>query len=145
MLLLAAVLLGAFIYAQVRVQSDSVYQRANWRGVAAALGRSSTPRAVVLYDSLGTDPLTFYLPRVPWAQGRGPVTVGEVDVVGSTWQHAASRSGARLIATKTVDGYRVARFALASPWRLTPPEIGVRATSLLGPAPASVAVLVQQA
>ncbi len=142
---LAVALLGVFIYAQVRVQGDRTYQRTDWRGVAAALGRPHGTRAVVLYDGLGTDPLTFYLPRVPWSQSRAPVTIREVDVVGSTWQHASPRTGARLISTRAVDGYLVARFSLASPWHLTPGEIAARAQSLLGPAPASTAVLVQQA
>jgi hypothetical protein len=142
---LAVVLLGVFVYAQVRVQSDRAYQRPDWRGVAAALGRSAGVRAVVLYDSLGTDPLTFYLPRVPWSQGRASLTIREVDVVGSSWQHVSGTTGARLIATRTVDGYLVARFSLASPWHLTPSEIAARAQSLLRPAPATSAVLVQQA
>jgi mannosyltransferase len=142
---LAVVLLGVFIYAQVRVQSDRAYQRPDWRGVATALGRSAAARAVVLYDGLGTDPLTFYLPRVPWSQSPAPVTIREVDVVGSTWQHLSGTAGARLISTRAVDGYLVARFSLASPWHLTPSQIAARAHSLLGPAPASSAVLVQRA
>jgi uncharacterized membrane protein len=142
---LAVALLGVFIYAQVRVQSNSLYQRPDWRGVAAALGDSPSTRAVVLYDGLGTDPLTFYLPRVAWSQSRAAVTVREVDVVGSTWQRVTGAPGARLISRRAVDGYLVARFALASPWHLTPSEIAVRAQSLLGPAPPLPAVLVQQA
>jgi hypothetical protein len=142
---LAVALLGLFIYGQVRVQSNAVYQRPDWRGVADALGSSAVPRAVVLYDFLGTDPLTFYLPRVPWSQSRGPMTIHEVDVVGSTWQHVARAAGARVISTKTVDGYLVARFSLASPWHLTSSEIAARAQVLLGPAPPAPAVLVQQA
>ena len=52
--------------------------------------------------------------------------------------------GARLISRRAVDGYLVARFALASPWHLSPSELAVRAQSLLGPGSPSPAVLVQQ-
>jgi hypothetical protein len=142
---LAVALLGVFVYAQARVQGDHTYQRPDWRGVAAALGRSDGTRAVVLYDGLATDPVMFYLPRVQWSQTRAPVEIREVDVVGSTWQHASRTTGTRLISTRVVDDYLVARFSLARPWHLRPSEIAVRARSLLGPAPPSSAVLVQRA
>ncbi len=72
------------------------------------------------------------------------MSVGEVDVVASAWEHPTAGAAARLVSARTVDGYLVARFALASPWNLAPGAIGARAQSLLGPAPAAPAVLVQQ-
>jgi hypothetical protein len=144
---LALVLLGTFVYAQVRIESHWIYQRPDWRGVAAALGSAPTARAVVLTDLLGTDPLRFYLPRASWGQRPGsPVAVGEVDVVGNVFQRAASPPpGARLISRHAVRGYLVVRFALASPWRLTPAGVAARAQSLLVPAAPAADVLVQAA
>jgi uncharacterized membrane protein len=141
---LAVILVAAFIYGQVRAQSDSRYQRPDWRGVAAALGNTGSTRAIVLYDGLATDPLATYLPRVPWTTPKAPVGVAEVDVVGNSWQRPAGR--ARLIASKVVDGYLVDRFALKPGWRLTPDVIASRAaTQLLADGPPNPAVLIQRA
>jgi hypothetical protein len=114
--------------------------------VAQALGSASSPRAIVAYDTFATDPLSVYLPGIPWTEPNGPVGVGEVDVVGYRWQTmpAALPSGVRLIATRRVDGNVVARFALDRPWQLTRAEIGARASGLLGPGPAGAPVLVQR-
>jgi hypothetical protein len=144
---LALVMLGAFVYAQARIDGNPLYQRPPWRAVAAALGGSRGDRAVIVYDSLGNDPLSFYLPGVSWShKATVPVTIDEVDVVGSTWQRPPDTlsGGTRLIASKAVGDYLVARFSLASPWHLAPDAIGVRAQSLLVPAPPAASVLVQR-
>ncbi len=142
---LAVILLGGFVYAQVRIAGDPAYQRPDWRGVAAALGRPAQPRAVVVYDSLGSDPLAFYLPRVYWNPSIRPFTVDELDVVGSVWQQAAATPGGgmRLIGTRAVDGYLVVRYALAAPAPLTTGLIASKAGSLVPPAPADPAVLLE--
>jgi mannosyltransferase len=145
---LAAVLLGAFVYAGIRIDGNASYQRPNWRGVAAALGTSAASRAIVAYDGgFAAQPLAVYLRGVPWRlSSRAPIYVDEVDVVGNVWQ-AVPRpvpSGTRLIGTRSVDGYLVARFALGPGWRLPPPEIGARAGALLAPAPPAPAVLLQR-
>ena len=145
---LAVILLAACVYAQIRIQSDQRYQRPDWRGVAAALGRPTASRAVVVYDGLGTDPLATYLPGVPWTEPSAAVSVSEVDVVGSTWQRSGTRlpAGARLIGSRVVDGFLVDRFATDPAWITTPSAIALRAASeLLGPAPPDAAVLVQSA
>jgi 4-amino-4-deoxy-L-arabinose transferase-like glycosyltransferase len=149
---LVVVLIGGFIYAQVRIDGNSAYQRPDWRGVAAALGSTGSPRAVVVYDSLGSDPLAFYLPRALWTPPAGAVALDELDVVGSVWQRpAAGRAlggagaGATLIGTKDVDGYLVARYRLEAPQRLTPNLIAARAQSLLPPAPADPSLIVEAA
>jgi uncharacterized membrane protein len=144
---LTAVLLGSFLYAEVRIEGNPQYQRPDWRGVAAAVGQAIGPRAVVVYDgSLAIDPLKLYVRGMPWNQAGGvPVTVSEVDVVGSTWQ-APSRSlpaGAKLLSSKSVDSYLVQRFLVSPAWRLTPAAIGQRAGTLLAPPSLDPAVLVQ--
>jgi hypothetical protein len=139
----AVVLLAAFVWAQLKIQSDPDYQRKDWRGIAAALGRPVGPRAVVAYDGqFATGPLSIYLPGVPWAGPgaaplpAGPVTIRELDIVGAAGDTLARRHrGIRLIGTRTVHGYEVDRLALQTPWSATPKTIVSRATTLLRPAP----------
>ena len=148
---LAVVLLAAFVYANVRIGNDAQYQRPDWRGVASALGRATGPRAVVAYDSgFANQPLAIYLRGVPWTQPQDkPVSVDEVDVVGSFYQAPPSPlpAGTRLLSNRTVKGgFRVVRFAVAPTWTGTPAAIGTRASALLGPgAPAAPGVQLQSA
>ncbi len=145
--ILAAIVLAGFAYGVIRSDTDAQYQRPDWRGVAHALGSPSGPRAVIVYDTFGTDPLAFYLRGVPWTEPAGPVSVGEVDVVGYLWQTPADRlpANVRLIATRRVGNSLIARFALAREWRLTRAKIADDASGLLGPSPAGPTVLVQRA
>jgi mannosyltransferase len=143
---LTLLLLGGFVYADVKFESDARYQRPDWRGVAAALGHASSRRAIVAYDGLATDSLTTYLPRIPWTATRQvPVTVSEVDVVGSRWQKTANPlpRGTTMISSGTVNDYLVERFRITPPLTLTPVAIAARAEQLLGPAPPGPAVLIQ--
>jgi hypothetical protein len=145
---LAVVLLAGCVYAQSVIERNSQYQRPNWRGVAAALGRAAPGgRMIAAYDGeFATDPLAVYLPGIAWSQsGNAPVRVGEIDVVGHAWQ-AVMRplpSGMRLTGTKTVGDFLVARFAVLPPRPVTRQQTEVIAPSLLGPAPPSGVVLVQ--
>jgi hypothetical protein len=145
---LAALLLASFVFAQFKIQSDALYQRPDWQGVAAALGRPSTERAILAdQGSFAVVPLALYLPRVSAAPPAGkPVGIGEVDVVGSVWQSVSRPlpSGVRLLGTTTVDQYLVTRFELASSWTLTPSVIAARAGALLGPTPAGAELLLQR-
>ena len=150
-----AVLVGAlFVYAAVKIDSDHRYQRADWSGVATALGHTLSTRAIAAYDStFATAPLAVYLPGVAWTGpdqvpqiSQAPVTVHEVDVVGDVGQSVTARlpGGVRLLASRRVDSYLVYRFALRRPWRgVTPLQIGARAAQLVGPAAGAPAVLIQ--
>jgi 4-amino-4-deoxy-L-arabinose transferase-like glycosyltransferase len=147
---LAVVLLGSFVYAQVRITSNAQYQRPDWRGVAKALGPAPAGgRAIVTYDgSLAIDPLETYLPGVAWNQGPLSQTIraAEIDVVGHGWQSIGHPlpANARLISTKTVDDFQVARFAIVPPLRLNRALIAGTAPHLLGPALPSGLVLFQR-
>jgi hypothetical protein len=143
---LATVLLGAFVYGQIKIDNSPQYQRPDWRGVAEALGASSTSRAILVENQLGTDSLKLYLKDVPWTQPQGVVTVGEVDVVGSTWQArpASLPPGIRMVGRRVVDGFLVDRFAVDPAWRLAPSAIALRGLPLLTPAPPDAAVLLQR-
>jgi uncharacterized membrane protein len=143
---LAVVLVAAFVYAQVKIQSSPQYQRPNWRGVAAALGSARGPRAIVLYNGLGTDPLATYLPRVPWTTPSGALSVDEVDVIGNPFQRRANPlpPGVSFAGSTLVDGFVVDRFAVAPTWTLSADAIAARAAQLLTPAPAVAPVLFQR-
>ncbi len=148
---LAVALLAMFVYAGIRIDRESQFQKPDWRGVAAALGSPAWTRAIVAYDGVfAAGPLSVYLPAVPWSgPGLTPltgavVTVSEVDIVGSPAQRLALPAGARLLESRGVDGYQVDRFELGHPWSLSPAAIGARATTLLGPAPPNPAVMIQR-
>ena len=144
---LAVVTLGAFVFAGVKIAGDWRYQRSDWRGAARLLGTSPSRRAIVAVDgSLATDPLALYLPRVPWSQPHGPVSVSEVDVVAGTYETPAARlpAGARLIGRGSVHGLTVARFAVSPAWQGTPEQIAARAGTLLSAPSAAPAVLIEQ-
>ncbi len=149
---LATVLCAAFVYAGVRIDATPDYQRPDWRGVAAALGHAPAIRAIVAYDGqFALAPLAVYLRNAPWTGpgqipqvSQAPVTVGEVDVVGSVYDQLSKLpEGVRLISRRAVDSYEVDRFALAAPWQMTPAAIGARAAVLLRPGPPEPAVLIQ--
>src|SRR5207248_2840247 len=143
---LALVLMGAFIYGQIKIQSDARYQRPNWKAVAAALGRAPGPRAILVNDGLGTDPLRIYLPHVAWTQPPAVVSVGEVDLVASPWQARVNPlpAGARLVGRRVVDGYLIDRFALDPEWRMPPDAVTARGAQLLNPPSSTAALLLQQ-
>ncbi len=140
---LLVVLVAGFVYAQVRIDTHSQYQRPDWRGVAAALGASTGPRAIVAYDGkLAEAPLHFYL-RGSAVATSAPIRLTELDIVGSSWQTPSSRlpAGVRLIGSKAVRGYLALRFAVAGGWRLDRRQLATRAGTLLAPAPSQPTVL----
>ena len=148
---LAVVLVATFLWAQFKIQSDPAFQRKDWRGIAAALGRPVGPRAIVAYDGqFATGPLSIYLPGIAWAgPGQaalpsGPARVAELDIVGSAGDTLRRLPrGVRLIGTRTVDGYEVDRLLLPPGSQATPSAILTRATTLLTPAPGDAQVIFQ--
>ncbi len=148
---LAVVLAGVFVWGQFAVDSHASLRKPDWRGVAAALGRASAPRAIVAYDGqFATGPLSIYLPHIPWAGpgqtalGAGPVATGELDIVGSAGDTLGRLPpGVSVIATRRVNGYEVDRLRLPAGWRATPTAIVQRATTLLTPASPDAAVIMQ--
>jgi len=149
---LAVVLVAMFVYAQIRIDADWRFQRSDWRGVAAALGRPGDTRAIVANDGqFAAGPLSIFLSRVPWA-GPGsnpvstaPVTIGELDIVGSTdLRLSMLPAGTRLISRREVDGFQVDRLSLSRPWYLGPAAIGARAAILLPPPQGGSTVMIQR-
>ncbi|MGI8715035.1 MAG: glycosyltransferase family 39 protein [Solirubrobacteraceae bacterium] len=149
--ILALVLVAVFVYGQAMTQSHARFQKRDWRAVAAALGRPAGRRAIVAFaNQFATGPLSVYLRGVPWAgpgqaaQPTGPVTVGEVDVVGIAGDTVARRGrNIRQIGSRAVDGYEVDRFALTPPWHLTLGVILQRALGFLSPSVSDASVILQ--
>ena len=143
--LLAVALVGLFVWAGIRIDTDATFQRSNWRGVADVLGRrwaGPDSRAVVVYQSgeFATGPLSWYLHDTPWdgpgyAPGTdaGPATISELDIVANAPQPlAASLGGARLIGRpREIGNYLVARFALPAPVSVTALSATAKAAGLL--------------
>ncbi len=152
---LAAVLVGLFVWSGIRIDTHQSFQRPDWRAVARALGPAPPgTRAIVAYPGqFATGPLSVYLPGTPWdgpglAPGTdaGPATVSELDIVANAAQSLATApSGARLIARRDVDGYLVARFALATPLSTTAVGIEASANGLLQSPTAGAGVMFQTA
>jgi mannosyltransferase len=145
---LALVMIGSFIYAGIKIDGNSAYQRPDWRGVAAALGAPSGSRAVFAYDGgFAAVPLALYLRGDALSPAsREPVSIDEIDVVGNTFQTTAKvlPAGTRRLSSQNVHGYLVQRFALSSPVQLTPAQIDARAEALVRPALPGPAVLLQR-
>jgi mannosyltransferase len=143
---LAIALLAGSIWALVRIDSSPQYQRPDWRGVAAALGAPSGPRAIVAYDGpAATVPLSIYLPGARTPAAQAPVTVRELDVVGNAYDRVSPSlpAGSRLIASRDLDGYLVERFSFDPGLDMTPDAFADRATTMVVGGAASPAVLTQ--
>ncbi|HEX5147423.1 MAG TPA: hypothetical protein VFV85_10385, partial [Conexibacter sp.] len=64
----------------IAVAADAQYQRADWRGLAGALGASDGPRALVVSPANGELALRYYRPGIA-TMGRQGAAVEEVDVI----------------------------------------------------------------
>ncbi|MHB8694868.1 MAG: glycosyltransferase family 39 protein [Solirubrobacteraceae bacterium] len=136
---LALLVIGGFVYANVRIDGDPQFQRPDWRGVAAALGPAHGPRAIVAYQGgFGLQPLAAFMPRIPWSWNwqpvaSPPVSIGELDVIGTAYQSPPSNlpAGVRLVANRDVNGIRVERFVLSPPWQRSQAAIVGGAGSLI--------------
>jgi 4-amino-4-deoxy-L-arabinose transferase-like glycosyltransferase len=138
--LLAAVLIGTFVWAGVTLAGDQHAQRTDWRGAAAALGHRAGARAIVAFDGNDAEqPLSVYLPGTTFSYTGAPtstpaVSVGELDVVGDPSMAVAQLPpGVTLIGSRPVS-YNVAvwRFALDPAWTASTDVIASRAYALLG-------------
>ena len=78
---LLAALCGLSLAIVVAVAADQRYQRADWAGLARALGRGDGPRALVISPANGETALRFYRPGLTTLPAAG-AAVREVDVVG---------------------------------------------------------------
>lgn len=146
---LLMILLGGFVYSGIYIDRHAGYQRPDYRGVAHALGANAPQRAVIAYGGENdAQTISLYLRGAPWdSPPEGPITVHEVDVVGSIWQASPSRLpfGARLVLRTAVNNFLVDRFSVSPAWHLTPAEIAARATALLGPVRGAPGLFVQPA
>jgi hypothetical protein len=152
---LAVVILAAFVWAGIRIDTDQTFQRPDWRGVAAALGSGGgRARAVVAYPGqFATGPLSLLLPRTPWSGPGGvvpdpdaPTTISELDIVANAGVVPVRPPAAvALIARHQVDGYEVLRYRVSAASPTDPAEITGLAASLLRGAPSGPTVMIQPA
>jgi mannosyltransferase len=135
----AMLLLVMFAIATIEIDRNPVFQKADWRGVARALGPSSEPRAIIVSGGQEAIPLKIMVHGVKWTQPPldQRVTVDQVDVVGSLARatlrgpgHHKGRSipikrpiGAVLIGHEWVRNFDVNRYELIHPWRLDTMQI----------------------
>ena len=154
---LAVVLIGGFLWGDIRISGNTLYQRPDWRGVAQALGSSRSTRAIVAYDGgFAAQPLWVFMRGIPWQEPLGDVvTVPEVDVVGNSWQAPSEPPAARHEAAVGEDRGRVPRRPVCGAARMAtlagrdrdPSRIAARAGGAgapLGPASASFLVRVRR-
>jgi uncharacterized membrane protein len=137
----AMVVLIMFTLATIEIARNPVFQRADWRGVARALGRSTEPRVILAAGGQEAFPLKIFVHGVKWTQPplRTPVVVDQVDVVGSIARqplrdHQRGRAipikappDAILIGHEWVRNFDVARYELIHPWRFDTMQISARA------------------
>jgi uncharacterized membrane protein len=139
----ATVLVVMFAIAAIEIASSPVFQRADWRGVARAIGPSSEPRAILVTGGAEGDALKVFVHGVAWNQppSTQPVTVDEIVVVGSV-AHVTLRgplhhkgralpvrvaAGAVLLGGKWVRNFYVARYELLRPWHFDTAQLSARA------------------
>jgi hypothetical protein len=79
---LAAVVVAAAIVVNVEVTRDADLQRADWHGLATALGPASAPRVVIVTPGFDAQPLLLYTGPMQPVPPTG-TTVAEIDVIGS--------------------------------------------------------------
>jgi hypothetical protein len=138
----AGVLVVASTAVVVATASRSDLARDDWRAVADTLGTGGR-KLVVVAPAYERRPLEYYRPDVR-PVGDGPVTVGEVVLVGypvaddafpPRWFRVPS--GFRRVEFRLFDRIRLIRFRASGPRRLGPDEVR-------RPRAASVAVLVDE-
>lgn len=100
---LVAGLCAAGIVAYTGVEGDGVYQRDDWRGVAAALGPppAGALRVVLINPASGALPLVLYRPSLAPVAGNG-LSPREVDVVGLRGTHPPTVPGSFPYFTATI-------------------------------------------
>ena len=139
----ATVLVVIFAIATIEIATSPVFQKADWRGVARALGPTTEPRAILIAGGAEANALKILVPGVSWNQPTATqrVLVDQVDIVGSI-SHAPLRgpghhkgralprrfvNGADLLGGHWVRNFYVARFELVHPWRFDGLQMSARA------------------
>lgn len=123
-MVLAGLVLAAFLALTIDVDLSPRLQRGDWRGVADALRSqpSLAPRAIVTVE-LGAAPLEYYLPPLTNLGQGARVALREVIEVGYAPLRSSARTppaaGLRLASTRDVHGLFVYRFTSSVPVRIS--------------------------
>ena len=170
--LLAAVLLAAFLAANVHIQDSDYLQRPDWRDLARAIGPAPQTRAILAAGGSTANPLKIYLPRVNWVQPRTRrLAISEVDIVGTRARLTLAPRGApsgsaasgvaspmlgaalpalhaplgtTRLASVRVKGWVIARFALVHRSQIDLNQLAGLAPRFFNHAPLQLLVFVQQ-
>jgi 4-amino-4-deoxy-L-arabinose transferase-like glycosyltransferase len=137
----AAVICAVALVVNVEVATDTKLQRDDWRGAAAALGRATGPRAVVVTPDVDRHPLRLYAGSLPPLPAAG-TTVSEVVTIGATRGPAFPEPPApgapgvfHAVYRKRTPSYELIRYRSPVAVPLTP---GALAASRLGTSPAAI-------
>jgi uncharacterized membrane protein len=139
----AVVLLIMFALATIEIDSSPVFQKADWKGVAKALGPSTEPRAILIAGGPEAIPLKIFVHGVKWNQPpkTRPVLIDQIDVVGSVGRAPVRGQGhqrgraipvraapdAVLLGRTWVRNFDIARYELVHPWLMDTSQISARA------------------
>ena len=129
-MLFVAVLGGMYASAQM--------QRPDWRGAAAAMGRASGPRVLVVPRN-GNEPIAYYRDAREFRPPRfRSARVREIDVLSKTGAVSTPRGGFRLVARQglkpccTLSRFRAPRAVLVLPQNVSGNRVlGERSTALI--------------
>ncbi len=127
-LALVGVIALTFAALSVDVDLSPRLQRGDWRGLAAAIGRTGRPRAITTVE-LGAAPLEYYLPPLRNLRRGAVVVVSEIDETG----YAPLRPGAgeapapgfHLAQRRNINGMLLYRFLAPTPRTVS--QAGLRA------------------
>ena len=158
----AAVLVTIFVVAEIQIQTNPVFQKADWKDVAHAIGASTQPRAILVEGGQAAIPLKVFLPGVSWVQPPAGqrVVVDQVAIVGTVTRvflrgagaHAGRAalpildpSGGVVFVRRTwIHNFDVAQYQLPHPWRFTLDQLSARAGRFFHRVPKQLLILVQR-
>jgi len=134
---LVAGLCLAGVVAYAGVESDCVYQRDDWRGVAGALGPQPADgvRVVLVNPASGAIPLELYRPSLHSVPGNG-LSPREVDIVGLRGTHPPAAPSPFPYFTSTIEitpEFTIIRYVSPVPIGLSLPQLRLQNFTQVAP------------
>jgi mannosyltransferase len=134
----ALVACGAFVAADLRVDTARAVERPDWRAVGAFLGPAREPRVLALEHYGALVPLFIYQPGMTRVHGHHPARVRELVVVAprtprgrACWWGAACNLSSASITRRPIRGFRLERVARVPDFAVK--RYGARAPVLVTP------------
>jgi hypothetical protein len=158
-MIVATALLVMFAVGTFEIETNPVFQRADWRSVGHAIGAAVGTRAILVDGGQEALALQVYTKGVSWAQppDTRKLVFDEVAVVGSISRaplrkpkHARAAAlprtvpnGAIFLGRRWVHNFEVAWYALPHPWRVDTLWLAAAAGRFFKRVPGNLLVLVQ--